>query len=132
MMKRRRIILILLICLSIIMAAVSMRLWSMQRKISEDFSQLTHIDPRQLSDGRHEGSYSEFLVSVRLEVLIENGMITAVNILEQSSGPGYDAAETAEVIVRRQTPLVDSVSGATSSSMAIMNAVHRAMLGQMR
>jgi len=87
------------------------------------------VDLRQIEDGSHTGSFGDFLVSVSVDVTVSDSRITAIEIMDQSSGPGYEALETVDRILEAQNPMVDAVSGATGSSRCIMIAVHRALTG---
>lgn len=73
----------------------------------------------------HEGD-------VELEVVVEGGVITAINILDSSetqgiSDPAFD--EVPAAIIEANSTDVDTVSGATYTSNAIIDAVNRALAG---
>ncbi len=129
-MKKRSLLIciIILVLLLVLIGGVMIRIQGMTRTIDHEFSQVRHVDTQQMPDGTYEGSFGDFLVSVHVSVQISGGSIDGIEITDQSSGPGYDAQEILERIIREQTPLVDTVSGATSSSKAIMTAVFRALI----
>lgn len=85
------------------------------------------VDLQQIEDGVYQGSFGDFLVSVTLDVTVSDNRITNIDIVEQHSGPGYNASETVDRILEAQNPCVDAVSGATGSSRCIMIAVYKAL-----
>ncbi len=85
------------------------------------------VDLQQIEDGVYTGSFGDFLLLVTLDVTVSFNRITDIDILEQRCGPGYDASETVDLILEAQSPCVDAVSGATSSSRCIMIAVYKAL-----
>lgn len=85
------------------------------------------IDLGQIEDGVYAGEFGEFLVHVALEVTVKDHMITDITITEQRSGPGYEAHEMIERIIRAQSLDVDAVTGATGSSTCIKIAVQNAL-----
>ncbi len=88
---------------------------------------LAAVDLNQVADGTYQGRFGDFLVSTTVEVTVAQHRITAVRVIDQHCGPGYEAKGTAERIVAAQSPVVDAVSGATGSSRCIMVAVYRAL-----
>ncbi len=127
MKKRNKILIAIGVLIVSAFSIIVFQLWGMQNRIAADHTQITHVDVSQVLDGRYEGSYSDFLISVHLALTVSGGKITHMEMIEQSSGPGYDALITMDEIITRQSPLVDSLSGATSSSKAIMNAAYRSL-----
>jgi len=85
------------------------------------------VDLSQIEDGLYTGEFGDFLVDVKLEVTVKDHQITAIEMIEQRSGPGYEALETIDRILAAQSPRVDVVTGATGSSKSIMMAVHKAL-----
>ena len=82
----------------------------------------------QLKDGVYEGSYRGGPNKASVEVTIENNNIIDILIVEHWTLKG----KSAELIVpgriiENQSTDVDAVSGATNSSIVIMNAVQRAV-----
>ena len=58
------------------------------------------------------------------KVLVVVGIVVAVSAVVT---PGYEALATTERIEAAQSPRVEAVSGATSSSRSIMVATYRAL-----
>ena len=84
----------------------------------------------QYQDGTYQGEGTGFGGTIQVEVVVEQGAITAVNILEAS---GEDTAyldmakAITDSIVESQSAEVDTVSGATFSSNGILEAVSNAL-----
>jgi len=85
------------------------------------------VDLSNLPDGDYEGRFGDFLVTARVRVKVVDHRITAIELIDQHCGPGYEAKATLDRIVAAQSPQVDVVSGATGSSRCLMAAVHRAL-----
>lgn len=76
-------------------------------------------------DGKYSGEAEGFGGMITLEVLIEGGRITAVNILSADGEDGAYLAMAKDIIpkiIEKQSADVDTVSGATFSSAGIKNA----------
>ena len=97
------------------------------------------MDPEVLSaengnedyeDGSYEGSGVGFGGEIRVEVLIEDGEITEINILEANAeDDAYltTAESILDDILKAQSADVDTISGATFSSTGIRDAVSDAL-----
>lgn len=81
-------------------------------------------------DGVYNGEYSVkgTPVKVALDVSVQNGQITEINIIRHSCSPiGKKAEEIIPRIIKHQSLEVDVVSGATASSKGILKAVENAL-----
>ena len=81
-------------------------------------------------DGSYEGSGVGFGGEIRVEVLIEDGEITEINILEANAeDDAYltTAESILDDILKAQSDDVDTISGATFSSTGIRDAVSDAL-----
>jgi uncharacterized protein with FMN-binding domain len=63
-----------------------------------------------------------------VEVTVQDGVITNIDILEHKNGRGKSAEVVADRIMEEQKIDVDAVSGATNSSVVIKKAVENAYL----
>jgi fumarate reductase flavoprotein subunit len=82
-----------------------------------------------VADGVHRGSAAGFGGELVLDVTVEGGRITAIEVVESSETPFIaDAAfkELIPAIIETQGP-VDAVSGATFTSRAVEEAVRDAL-----
>jgi uncharacterized protein with FMN-binding domain len=83
---------------------------------------------RKLIDGVYEGSYRGGPNKAFVEVTIENNRIIDIQIVEHWTLKGKSAESIIpERIIENQSTDVNVVSGATNSSIVIMNAVQRAV-----
>ena len=86
------------------------------------------ISGDSLKDGTYDGEAKEGPVSVSAKVTIENRRITGIDLISHRTWKGKAAEKTIpERIIENQSTNVDAVSGATRSSIAIMNAVEDAL-----
>ena len=83
----------------------------------------------QIQDGTFSGFFDAILVSADVDVTVENHRIVEIVINDHYFG--RDNAVEAEVVVldvvETQSLEVDTVSGATNSSLVILNAVQLAL-----
>lgn len=80
-------------------------------------------------DGTYYGSATGFAGPIKVKVVISGGKIASVEIVSTSDGSSYIAKASAITgkIVSGQSTNVDTVSGATYSSVGIINAVRNAL-----
>lgn len=83
--------------------------------------------PLSLADGTYEGSYSTFPIKVRVQVHVLDQRIQAISLLEHRNGQGEAAEANLKTIVANQSLAIDTVSGATYSSIVILKAVEQAL-----
>ena len=87
------------------------------------------IEDRPLKDGVYTGSYSNWPNGAKVEVTVKGGRIEHVEVLRHfSSWKGWDVNTIIpQRIVEAQSTRVDVVSGATNSSVVVMNAAEKAL-----
>ena len=85
------------------------------------------IQKSSLMDGIYKGEARNGPVSVIAEVTIENQQITKIDLLKHSNWKGKPAEQILVRIIEEQSTNVDAVTGATMSSVTIMNAVEDAI-----
>jgi len=86
------------------------------------------VSQKRLQDGIFNADYRKGPVKAVIEVEIENNKILSINILNHRTMKGQKAETVIpDRIVQSQSTDVDVVSGATYSSLAIMNAAQRAI-----
>ncbi len=83
-------------------------------------------------DGTYSGSALGYIDVIELEVIVEGGEITAINIIDHDetegiADPAFDET-IADIIANQSTDGVDTVSGATATSEAIIKAVDEALV----
>ena len=86
-------------------------------------------DAAAYKDGTYYGSATGFAGPIKVKVVISGGKITSVEIVSTSDGSSYigKASAITGKIVASQSTNVDTVSGATYSSVGIINAVRNAL-----
>ena len=85
------------------------------------------INISDISDGIYVGEYDVNFIYAKVEVTVQNGEITNINILEHKNERGEVAEAITNKIVNEQRIDVDAISGATNSSTVIKKAVENAL-----
>ncbi len=87
------------------------------------------VKEKKLRDGVYEGSYSNGPNSAVVKVTITDSRIEEVELLRHFASWKGNKANTVipQRIVEEQSTRVDAVSGATNSSIVIMNAAQKAI-----
>ena len=131
-LSRKRILLSIVIFLFLIgqiaVAAYLKSVADYQNAVKETI--LSDIDICDIHDGVYVGEYDVNFIDVKVEVTVQNGMITDIAILKHKNGRGKSAEIIADRIVEEQKIDVDAVSGATNSSTVIKKAVENALRGE--
>lgn len=83
-----------------------------------------------VSDGTYTGVGEGFKGEIVIDVIVENGEITAINIVEHEetkdiAEPAFE--EIPNKIIESQSSFVDTYSGATYASKGIIEAVENAL-----
>jgi len=91
-------------------------------------AEIKDIDLNEIADGKYTGEFSYGETRCMVEVIVRNHRIEAINVLECGT-PEY--ARKAEAVIDRiidkQRTNVDAVSGATTTSKALLKAVESAL-----
>ena len=85
------------------------------------------INISDIPDGVYVGEYDVDFIYAKVEVTVQNGEITNINILEHRHERGKTAEVITDSIVDEQKIDVDAISGATNSSAVIKKAVENAL-----
>ena len=87
---------------------------------------LGEIDPSKHDDGVYTGEYDAGLIRSHVQVHIKSGEITEIQVDHQ-----HERGERAEVIIRsvleEQSIEVDTITGATDSSIVILKSIETAL-----
>lgn len=86
-------------------------------------------DPSAYKDGTYYGTGTGFGGTLKVKVEIRGGKITSIQIMENQDGSEYISKASALIntIIQNQSTNVDTVSGATYSSVGIIQAVRNAL-----
>ena len=130
-LTRKRILLFTAIFLFlIVMAFTAVYLKSVadyKRAVKE--TTFGNLDISDVPDGVYVGEYDVDFIYARVEVTVQNGVITNIDILEHKNGRGSRAEAVVDRIMEEQKIEVDAVSGVTNSSTVIKKAVENALTG---
>lgn len=89
--------------------------------------QISEINLSNIKDGKYIGEYDAGYIYAKVEVSIKDGQIDNINLLEHHNERGTPAEKIIDEIIIKQQINVDTVSGATNSSMVIEKAVENAL-----
>jgi len=84
------------------------------------------FDVESVEDGVYEGKAFLLPVSVRVRASVSGGRVTSVDILKHFNGQGKPAEAIVTRVIEAQSLGVDTVSGATHSSLTILKAIQNA------
>jgi len=70
------------------------------------------------------------VVEASVKTTVKDGKITHIEMLEHFNGWGEEAEKVIDYIIEEQSLQVDSISGATVSSVAIKKAVEVSLIGE--
>ncbi|MDD6039525.1 MAG: FMN-binding protein, partial [bacterium] len=85
------------------------------------------VDLSTIEDGDYIGEYDVGYIYAKVKVAIKNHAIAQVELIEHNHERGVNAESIVKTIVEKQTITVDSVSGATNSSLVIKKACENAL-----
>ena len=130
--KRARII--SLITAGVIIAALVFGFVYMSgvQKYKKDVAalQVRNVDLSAIEDGEYFGDCDVGMVRASVRVVVLNHLITEIELLEHYNDRGGAAESLPASMIREQRVDVDAVSGATSSSKVIQEAVYNALTGK--
>jgi len=90
------------------------------------------IPLQAIPDGRYEGRFTYSNFEYAVEVLVENHQITGIRVLQNRTSDYAKKAEVVlEKVVKEQKTNVEAVTGATTTSKALLKAVENALLPAM-
>lgn len=127
--SRKRILLftvIFLFFIGLVFAAVYLKSVADYKKAVNETT-FINLDISNVADGVYVGEYDVDFVYAKVEVTVQHGVITNIDILEHKNGRGKPAEIVVDRIIEEQKIDVDAVSGATNSSIVIKKAVENAL-----
>lgn len=83
-------------------------------------------DLSTIGTGIYHGSYSMFPVTAEVKVVVQDHVITSIELTKHDHGKGVAAEVIPSKVVEAQSLQVDAVSGATYSSKVILKAIENA------
>lgn len=133
-LSRKRILMftvILLFLIGLIFTAVYLKSVTDYKKAVRE-TVFSNINISNVPDGIYVGEYDVDFVYAKVDVTVQNGIITNIDIVEHKNGRGKPAEVIVDRIMEEQKIDVDAVSGATNSSVVIKKAVENALKGKNR
>ena len=88
---------------------------------------IEEINLSDISDGVYIGEYDVKFIYAKVEITIQNGEITTINLLDHRHEHGKPAESIIHKMIDEQKIDVDAISGATNSSTVIKKAVEIAL-----
>jgi uncharacterized protein with FMN-binding domain len=129
--SRKKIVMILImlfLLLALIFGTAYIdRVGEYKRAVKE--TTIEEVNISDIPDGVYIGGYDVNFIYAKVEVDVSGGKIIDVRILEHRQERGKAAEAVANEIVDEQRIDVDTVSGATNSSIVIKKAVEVALKG---
>lgn len=89
--------------------------------------QINEVDLQSINDGTYRGDCDAGLVKVVVDVTVKDHKISSIDIVKHDNGLGKKAEKIVNGIINQQSLQVDVISGATTSSKAILKAVETAL-----
>ena len=125
-MKWHRILTILMaVCIVWHVVVYFMDFIEYQRNV--DSIVFENIELSDVEDGTYVGEYDAGYIYAKVEVMIEDGRIVSINLMEHRNERGKTAEVIVDNVVATQKIDVDAVSGATNSSNVIKKAIENAV-----
>lgn len=131
MTTRAKSILFILVAFFLLIAAV----WgfSYLNRVSDyknevNTLEIGDVDFSRVADGVYVGDCDVDFIYAKVQVTVENGKATEIQILEHRNERGAPAETIIDAVLQEQSLSVDTVSGATNSSRVILKAVENAVM----
>lgn len=86
-----------------------------------------NIELSDVENGTYVGEYDAGYIYAKVEVMVEDGRIVSINLIEHRNERGKAADVIVDNVVATQKIDVDAVSGATNSSNVIKKAIENAV-----
>ncbi len=131
MTKRTRIIILTIqfIVIAAIIAGIIYLVSVSSYKAAVSNMTYSDVDISSVPDGSYIGECDVGFIYAKVEVTMEDGVMTRIDLLEHKNGQGKNAEGIEDDIVAQQKVDVDGISGATNSSKVIKKAVDNALTG---
>ncbi len=127
----KKIIIILLIVLTCIGIGMGIAIRNISQNLDSYINQITiePIDLMKIPDGIYLGTADAVIVKAEIEITVKDHVIINIDLLEHRNGRGKEGEKVIALILEKQKVDVDTISGATYSSLLIKDAVQKALLG---
>ncbi|MGE4525669.1 MAG: FMN-binding protein [Sphaerochaeta sp.] len=128
-MPRGAFIALVIVAGLVILVVVGKTLFKRVEQNLEGLKDLSIATPplSSIEDGTYEGSYATFPVKAKVAATVKEGTIANIQLLEHRSGQGQPAEAILATVLTGQKLDVDTISGATYSSIIILKAIEDAL-----
>lgn len=130
--KKRSLIVILIVLLVAVLLAVGLiymkPLLEYENKVAS--IDVRNVDLQTIENGTYYGDCDVGYIRAQVRVVIRDHVITEIELLEHYNDRGAAADVLPNQMIEQQRIDVDAVSGATSSSRVIQEAVYNALTGE--
>lgn len=126
-MKKVIAIILIIVFLIVIGGVIAFNIMSKKSENELAEAVITDVDLSKIPDGVYSGSSSIFPVKVQVEVNVQNNKIINIKIIKHDNGKGAKAEALTQEVIKAQSLNVDAISGATTSSKAILKAIENAL-----
>lgn len=89
---------------------------------------VSDINLSNIPNGVYDGAYDVGYIAAKVEVVVNNGTIEKITLLEHKNEKGASAEVITANMIKEQKIDVDTISSATNSSKVIKKAVENALL----
>ena len=128
MKKRNKVFIIIVVLIMIIITAFSIMMKNIDKNMRALLNEeIAEIDLSNTSDGVYTGEHIVLPISVKVKVTVKEGRITGIDLIRHLNGQGKEAESIINAIVNQQSVKVDTISGATYSSIVIIKAIEAAI-----
>lgn len=129
MKKRVKILLIIGALFLLCILTASLVFSHMARRLETYLSEveITPVNLEQVADGTYSSRINTGVIIVELEVDIADHSIRDIRLIEHRNGRGSEAEKIIPRILGEQRIDVDTISGATYSSLVIQDALIKAL-----
>ena len=122
---RKKLFLIVLFCLISLGSFIAYKVYHVSNQVEE--MDKSPVDVSLVKDGTYKGKSYTDLVKVDLEIKVQQGQIKEIEVVKHECGKGKKAEAILDKVIQRNSPEVDSVSGATLSSEVIKDAIREGL-----
>lgn len=132
-MKRKQVVTLTILAAVIVIFCIGITaVKSYMKTVGANLEQLvttpiSDVDMSKVADGVYTGRYQVFPVTAEIKVTVRDHKISDIELTKHINGRGTQAEAIPGRVVESQTLAVDTVSGATYSSMVILRAIENAL-----
>lgn len=127
----KRILTIMIVFIVVMAGVFYIGIQSRLKAFSKEVSQIqvNDINIENVDDGMYVGEYyvNESVGAV-VRVTVENNKITNIDFIEHEHARGEKAEKIVNTVIHKQSLNVDTISGATGSSIIILKAIEDALV----